>query len=380
MTLPVAQDVVERGLSRLLWQWRESPVLKGLVESYLTVGQEIDATFFQLLSERGVNEAVGEQLNVLGDIVGEDRLGRDDGKYRAAILSRGLINNSNGTPEELLEILAAATGATAPALWEHFSGTTMLYVEKGATPFVAHAMQSASPAGTYTALMFDIEQDSFIGSEVAFSDNILEVVNVATEKDMEVLDSEASNFDLAISDGVGSPIPRAFLAEINERVGGSQSILNPTLALDTDWVKGTGWVIASGATKTAGVLSSLEQPVSFVELTTYVVAYTVASMTAGTLTAKLIGGTGVSGVAITANGSYEELILAKAGNVDFHLEADTLFDGVVTNVSIFELNTTPVNPLCDVFDSTSAILDILSLVTDTGDNIVDNLDNQIIGI
>ena len=380
MTLPVAQDVVERGLSRLLWQWEDSPLLRGMLESYLTAGQEIEDAFFQLLSERGINEAIGAQLDVLGDIVGEARQGREDDKYRLAILSRGLINNSNGTPEELLEIVATATGATAPALWEHFSGTTMLYVEHGASPLVAHAMQNASPAGTYTALMFDIDQDSFIGSEVAFSDNILSGVDVGVEKDIEVLDSEGGNYDVAISDGVGDPIARAYLSEINERVEGTQSILNPTLSADTDWVKGTGWAIASGATKTAGVLSSLEQPVSFVATTVYVIAYTVTSMTAGTLTAKLIGGTDVSAVAITTNGSYEELLTAKTGNIDFHLEANTLFDGTVTNVSIFELNTVPVDPLCDVLDNTATILETLTLVTDGGDNIVDESDNQIIGI
>ena len=380
MTLPTLEATVETGLSRMLWQWGDSPKLRGWVESFLEVGSEIENTFYQLLTERGIHEAEGVQLDVLGDLVGESRLGRKDDRYRAAILSRGLINSSNGTPEDLLSILAASTGSEVPNLWEHTSGSTYLYADTGVTPFVAHAMQDASPAGTYTAVMFDIGQDSFIGSEVAFSDNILSGINIATEKDIEVVDSEGSNYDLAISDGVGDPTARAYLAEINERVEGTQSILNPTLSADTDWVKGTGWAISSGATKTAGVLSSLEQPVSFVATTTYVVAYTVASMTAGTLTAKLVGGVGVSGASITANGSYEETLVAKTGNIDFHLEANTLFDGTVTNVSIFEVNTVPVDPLCDVLDNTAAILETLTLVTDGGDNIVDESDNQLIGV
>lgn len=379
MTLPLKQDVVDVGLSRLLWQWERSPLLRGMLESYLTVGQELEDSFFQLLSERGINDAIGAQLNVLGDLVGERRLGRADGKYRAAILSRGLINNSNGNPEELLTILAAATGAAAPALWEHYPGTTMLYAEVGVTPFVAHAMQSASPAGTYTAVMFDENQDSFIGSEVAFSDNILEVVKT-TEFDLEVLDSEGSNFDLAISDGVGDPIPRAFLPEINERLEGTQSIVNPTLELDTDWIKGTGWSISSGATKAAGTASSLEQNIPLVGGTQYVVAFTVSGLTAGTLTPKFVGSVDAVGSVLTTNSSYEEVITANNGNLSLHLEADTLFDGSVVNVSIFELNKIPVNPLCDIFDIDSKILDILTIVTDSGDNIVDELNNQIIGI
>ena len=380
MALPILEDTVQEGLENLLWQWRDSPNLRGLLESFLEQFDDLELAYYDLLTKRGVREAEGVQLDVLGDLVGEERAGRKDDRYRAAILSRGLINSSSGTPEEMLTILAENTGSPSVNLWEHFSGTTLMYADRGVTPTVSHAMQDASPAGTYTAVMFDIEEDSFIPSEIAFSDNILEVINAATEKDLEVLDSEASNYDLAVSDGVGEPSLRAFLPEINERKLGTQSILNPTLELDTDWTKGTGWTISSGATKSAGVASSLSQPVTFVNNTKYVIAFTVAGMTGGTLTPEFTGGTPVTGTTITANGSYEEVVQADSGNTGFSLNADSSFDGTVTNVSIFELELTPINPLCDILDSSVEILEAARIVTEAGDNVVDEFSNQILGL
>lgn len=50
------------------------------------------------------DSATGDQLDILGSYVGEKRLGRSDEDFRAAVVVRQLVNNSNGKLEELLNI------------------------------------------------------------------------------------------------------------------------------------------------------------------------------------------------------------------------------------------------------------------------------------
>ncbi len=93
---------IAQGLSRLLTQFHGLPNIGGIVRAYLVQAQELEDMVFTLMSERYVSTATGEQLDGLGEIVGEDRADRDDDDYRVAILGRANLNKKNAKIEDLI--------------------------------------------------------------------------------------------------------------------------------------------------------------------------------------------------------------------------------------------------------------------------------------
>ena len=77
------------------------------VSVYLNKVQEIEQLLFDVLDKFVLGVAVGDQLDILGKIVVEGRNSRNDDNYRRAIRAKILVNNSNGTIEELLAIILA---------------------------------------------------------------------------------------------------------------------------------------------------------------------------------------------------------------------------------------------------------------------------------
>ena len=66
--------------------------------------QRFENACIQLLTQRGVDVAAGVQLDVLGKIVGQARLGNTDDVYRRYIRARIATNRSTGRREEIINI------------------------------------------------------------------------------------------------------------------------------------------------------------------------------------------------------------------------------------------------------------------------------------
>lgn len=104
-------DQVTLGVERLIHQWQDKPVVVALLKSYLISVQEIEDVYDQLLNERGLDTAIGAQLDVLGLIVGEPRNNRLDEPYRSAIKFRIAINSSDGTEPVVVSLLKQLSNA-----------------------------------------------------------------------------------------------------------------------------------------------------------------------------------------------------------------------------------------------------------------------------
>lgn len=101
----------------------------------------------------------------------------------------------------------------------------------------------------------------------------------------------------------------------------------------TPWTAGDGWTVGASSAACDGTqtaASSLAQACTLTEAAAYYVRYTVASRTAGTITAK-VGA--ASGAARAAAGTYEEIIAAGAAQT-FAMEADSDFAGTVDDVFV----------------------------------------------
>ena len=63
----------DKSVARLIQIYRDKPKFNALIELYAGISQEIEDTVFDMLLFRDVETAFGEQLNVIGRIVGQGR-------------------------------------------------------------------------------------------------------------------------------------------------------------------------------------------------------------------------------------------------------------------------------------------------------------------
>ena len=71
------QSLEKRGRSRLLWQFRNSPVLNQLIKEMSAQMQDAYDAAIDTLEKRTIAKATGVNLEILGTIVGQERVGNN---------------------------------------------------------------------------------------------------------------------------------------------------------------------------------------------------------------------------------------------------------------------------------------------------------------
>lgn len=95
------QDLKKRGRSRLLWQFRNSPVINQVVDRLSEQFQDTYDATFSILEGRTIAKAAGVSLDILGSLVGQERefsnlnYTRDDDNYRRLILAKIFKNHAH---------------------------------------------------------------------------------------------------------------------------------------------------------------------------------------------------------------------------------------------------------------------------------------------
>jgi len=95
-------DRVTRTTNNLLKQFKGQPNMEGIAASYGQQFQEIEDMLWDLYMYRWISTAFGEQLDKIGEILGEKRAGKTDANYKIALYSRAYLIRSNATIEDLL--------------------------------------------------------------------------------------------------------------------------------------------------------------------------------------------------------------------------------------------------------------------------------------
>jgi hypothetical protein len=116
---PISHNIehVLQAQRRLIEEYLPKPRVKALLCIYTDQIQQLEDALWQLQTLRFPNTAEGEQLDVLGVIVGQERQGLDDDDYAAVIMGRIQANRSGGTPPDLYAVaLAALDGALSGAV------------------------------------------------------------------------------------------------------------------------------------------------------------------------------------------------------------------------------------------------------------------------
>ena len=113
----------------------------------------------------------------------------------------------------------------------------------------------------------------------------------------------------------------------------AEYVTNGTFASDTGWTKGTGWTIAAGvATATGAISTSLSQTaaIALIPGYSYTVTFTTSSVSAGSVSVSLGGGT--AGTARSTSATFVETIVAGADGLIKFTGAG--FTGNIDNVTV----------------------------------------------
>lgn len=124
-------DHVEQGLELLLEQFKGKPRIAAWLKSYLRQCQLLEDATYDVIIKRLIDNAEGDQLDVIGRIVGEERLGRTDAIFKLFISARIRINRSKGAIQDLIDVLSIVS-ETAYRLDELFPAS--IHIEFGAVP------------------------------------------------------------------------------------------------------------------------------------------------------------------------------------------------------------------------------------------------------
>jgi hypothetical protein len=139
--------------------------------------------------------------------------------------------------------------------------------------------------------------------------------------------AEARNVSNIPSAAQAGPVPIAIL--------GPELITSGDMSVPAAWGLGAGWSIGGGvATHAAGTLSELYQSVSVVAGQSYELKFDVVSISGGTITPRLLGGTTVAGAAISTTGSKTIVLTAASGNNLIALLASAGAAVTIDNVSL----------------------------------------------
>lgn len=147
MTLERVPDHRDRGLSLLITQYQELPRLRSLLGALLDEVQVVEDVAWDVILGRLVDDAEGAQLDTIGRIVGQPRIG-DDEEFRLYIKARITINGSDGTGDDVMQVAEVLLEGKPWSYEETYPASIIIETfeaERAAT--IAHLLRLARAGG-----------------------------------------------------------------------------------------------------------------------------------------------------------------------------------------------------------------------------------------
>lgn len=137
---------VDDALGRFTSQYDDMTLMRGVSRVWAERMQALEDDAYDLLTSRWVDVAVGEQLDRIGEMVGEFRLARNDTDYRAAILIRIGLNRGSGEPGNVIFVMnqLLTTGEYAE---DYPAGILITVTNEAVTLQQQRGIVSVTPAG-----------------------------------------------------------------------------------------------------------------------------------------------------------------------------------------------------------------------------------------
>ena len=212
---PIEKIVTHRddAIGRLTSQYDDATNLRDLVGLFADRYQGLENVSFELLKKRFIDGAEGVQLDELGEIVGEPRLGRSDRVYRSAIRLRVILNSAGGEPESVIRFAREGFGAQTVVFMEIFPAKVEVYVR-------------LDPDSVSTDV-FDAAFELSDGNLLELSDGSTLEVSVF---DSQVLEAQVDRLREIVAAGIG----KIYFTESGTEIafGSTELRIDETLQLD----------------------------------------------------------------------------------------------------------------------------------------------------
>ncbi len=162
---------VNQALGLLVQQFKDKPRVAAFLRALMNQIQKLETVLIELYSERALDTAVGVQLDGIGEIIGEDRLGRSDDAYRIGLRGRIRLNLASGTVEDIYGVLDSCLSGLYGLALEQIFPASILVTITGALPTAtateaARAISLARAAGIGSQMVYgeDLDAASFFFS------------------------------------------------------------------------------------------------------------------------------------------------------------------------------------------------------------------------
>ena len=162
MTLAKNSNHVEEALANRIEQFKDKVRFGDLLTSYVEEVQSIEDALLEIQNETELPDAAGQQLDNIGEIVGEERFGRSDLQYRTALSARIQLNLSEGTREDIINLMLAVSGGVPVQITEFFPAAFIAALLDPIDPNVvdidriASFVRSGKPAGVNFVVTFGV--------------------------------------------------------------------------------------------------------------------------------------------------------------------------------------------------------------------------------
>ncbi len=143
----VIRDYATRIVKLLVEQYELSSGMRESIQAFADEVQQLEDAGQDVLFNRSLSNAVGVQLDGIGEIVGETRQGRTDDEYRAGIRFRIFINKSSGEIETLGLFVIYLTGGTFAQIIEHYPAKVEIIFNAITIPANMHQLVNDVAAG-----------------------------------------------------------------------------------------------------------------------------------------------------------------------------------------------------------------------------------------
>jgi hypothetical protein len=152
---PYIPDLVKRCIDLLLYQFKDAFELKNFLSSLLSEGQVIENVLYDLHTLKSIPASFGNQLDIIGLIVGEERNFREDKEYRQAIYTRIYINISHGTPETIILFIKRVIKPQDLFYFEKYPASVIVSFRADIIPSnILSYIESIAPAGVKMHMQF----------------------------------------------------------------------------------------------------------------------------------------------------------------------------------------------------------------------------------
>lgn len=127
-------DHVAAALARQKQQYIGKPKVEAWIEILVTPVQRLEDALYALIIERTIDTAIGDQLDVIGALVGQARDGRSDADYRRFIRATITSNKASGLIEDVITVsrLVLDLGDTGYVVERQGTAAMRLRVDAGA--------------------------------------------------------------------------------------------------------------------------------------------------------------------------------------------------------------------------------------------------------